>query len=139
MIDLTEGLFEDDLAGLILPVVSFYEYESKIEADAIVMAFYARHLEAAEDLSIFIEKSAIEEVLDTEVSSAPDEDGDYLIFVELSKDATGKTIMQVIELCQHLCDVENWKFTAYKLKKEYDLNIKNISTYLAAIKSGKVS
>ena len=103
------------------------------------MAFYARHLEAAEDLSIFIEKSAIEEVLDTEVSSAPDPDGDYLIFVELSKDATGKTIMQVIELCQHLCDVENWKFTAYKLKKEYDLNIKNISTYLAAIKSGKVS
>lgn len=134
-----EGIFENDLQGLILPAVSFYEYESKIEADAIVMAFYARHLEAAEDLSIFIEKSAIEEVLDTEVSSAPDEDGDYLIFIEISKDSTGKTVMQIIDLCEHLCDIENWKFTAYKLTKEYDLNLKNISQYLAAIKSGKLA
>jgi hypothetical protein len=137
--NLTEGLFENDLQGLIIPLVSLYEYAPKIKGDAIVLAFFAKHLEAAEDLSIFIEKSAIDEVLDTEVSSAPNEDGDYLIFVELSEDTTADTIMAVIDLCEHLCDVENWKLQAYKLPKTYDLTPKNVAAYLAAIKSGKIS
>jgi len=134
-----EGLFEGDLQGLILPVVSLYEYDAKIEPSAIVLAFYAKHVEAAEDLSIFIEKSAIDAVLDTEVSAAPNENGVYLVFIELSKDISAKTVMDIIELCEHLCDVDNWKFTAYKLSKEYDLNLKNISTYLAAINAGKLA
>jgi len=139
MIDLTEGIFENDLQGLILPVIDIYSYEPKIEPDAIVIAFYAKHVNAAEDLSIFIEKSAIEEVLDAEVSSAPDEDGYYLVFIELDKSITTKTIMQIIDLCEHLCDIKNWKFTGYKLSKEYDLTAKNIATYLTAIKTGKLA
>jgi len=134
-----EGLFENDLQGLVLPLISFFEYEPKIEPDAIVIAFFAKHLEAAEDLSMFIEKSALPHILDAEVSSAPDEDGDYLVFIELSKKADTKTIMGIIELCEHLCDVKNWKMEVYKMTKLYDLNSKNVNLYLNAIKSGKLS
>lgn len=138
-VDITEGLFHGDLQGLILPLISLYEYEAKIESDAIVLAFYAKHLEAAEDLSTFIEKSAVDSIIDTEVSSAPNEEGNYLIFVELSKNVTVEDIIEIIDLCEHLCEVKNWKFQAYRLKKEYDLTRDNLKTYLAAIKSGKLS
>jgi|SRR5882672_820331 len=134
-----EGLFANDLMGLILPLVSLYEFEPKITSDAIVVAFYAKHVEAAEDLSVFLEKSAVSNVLDTEVSAAPDQDGNYLIFVELSKDVNTKDIMDLIELCEHLCDVKNWKLQAYRLPKTYDLTSKNIDAYLKAIKVGKLS
>lgn len=137
--ELTEGLFLNDLAGLILPEISLYEYEAKIESDAIVLTFYAKAVEPAEDLSVFIEKSAVDHILDCEVSSAPAEDGNYLIFVELSKDATVDTIFELLNLCEHLCEIKNWKFTGYKLSREYDLNRKNIAAYLNAIRSGKIS
>lgn len=135
---INEGLFSNDLAGLVLPLISIYEYEPKIEKDAIVVAFYVKEANAAEDLSVFIEKSAIDGILDCEVSSAPDEDGDYLVFVELSKDVKTSTIIHVVKLINHLCDVKNWKFEAYKLPKTYDLTNKAIDLYLGAIHSGKL-
>lgn len=133
-----EGLFENDLMGLVLPLISVYEYEPKIEEDAIVIAFYVKEAPAAEDLSVFIEKSAIKGIIDCEVSSAPDEDGHYLVFVEMSKDITATTIMDVVKLIKYLCDVKNWKFEAYRLPKTYDLTKKSIELYLTAIHSGKL-
>jgi hypothetical protein len=137
--ELSEGLFPNDLAGLILPEFDIFLYEPKIEGDAIVVSFYAKAAEPAEDLSVFIEKSAVDHVLDTEVSSAPAETGNYLIFVELSKDATTDTIFELLNLCEHLCEIKNWKFTGYKLSKDYPASRKNVSAYLQAIKSGKIS
>jgi hypothetical protein len=133
-----EGLFENDLMGLIIPLMSLYEYEPKIEEDAIVIAFYVKEANAAEDLSVFIEKSSIDGILDCEVSSAPDEDGDYLVFVEFSKNVKSSSVMSVLKIINHLCDVKNWKFEAFKLPKTYDLTEKAIDLYLNSIQSGKL-
>jgi hypothetical protein len=132
-----EGLFENDLAGLVLPLIDLFSYEPKIEKDAIVIAFFVKEANAAEDLSVFIEKSAISGILDSEVSSAPDQDGQYLVFVELSKNITAKTIMSIVKLVDHLCEVKNWKFEGFKLPKTYNLTDKNVDLYLKAIHSGK--
>src|SRR5690606_30290855 len=91
---LKESLFPGDLKDLIKPVVSIDEFEPKIDPAAIVLAFYAREEDPAFDLSRFIEFGPINSVLDTEVSPAPDEDGFYLVFVEIE----AKDIKEIAEI-----------------------------------------
>lgn len=136
---INESLFANDLVGLILPMFSIFEFEPKIQSDAIVVAFYVKNKEAAEDLSVFLEKSSIEDIIDAEVSAAPDENGNYLVFIEMPRKVTTNDILRIIKIINHLCPIENWKMTGHKLNKEYDANEKNISLYLSAIHSGKLS
>ena len=82
MFALNEGLRPDDLEDLVLPILSIDEYESKIEDDGIVVGFYTQYKDPANDLNRFIQKSAID-ILDSEVSPAPTEDGYFIVFVEL--------------------------------------------------------
>lgn len=131
---LTEGLFKDDLAGLILPLVSINEYESKVEKDAVVLTFFSKNPDAADDLSVFIEKSSIPEILDAEVSSAPDENGDYLVFVELENKNVISIILEVLRIVNHVCNVKEWKFQAYKLPRTYTLSKNNLVAYFNKMK-----
>lgn len=131
---LTEGLFNGDLEGLILPLISLNEYEPKIDKNALVVVFFAKHVEAAEDLSVFLEKSANDYIIDTEVSSAPDTDGNYLIFVEVTKNITIEAFFNIIKLTQYLCKLDNLKFQAYKLPKTYSVTEPNIQAYFKSLK-----
>ena len=135
---LTEGLFANDLVGLVLPTISINEFEPKIEKTALVIAFFVKNKEAAEDLSVFLEKSAIEDILDAEVSAAPDEGGYYLVFIEVSNKIAVEMIMKIIAIANHLCSIDEWIFQGYKLSKKYSANKANIKTYLQAIKEGKI-
>ena len=138
-INLKESLFSGDLNGLILPLVSINEYSAKIDEKAIVMAFFSDNPDAADDLSVFIEKSAIEEILDAEVSSAPDEDGQYLIFVEIDHKKPVETIMEIIKIVDHVCKVDNWQFQAYKLPRTYALSKENLDAYFKKMTELKLS
>lgn len=82
---LTEGMREGDLEDLVLPMVTIDEYASKLDENAIVLGFYVQDRDAAEDLNRFIQKSPVE-MLDTEVSPAPDQHGYYICFIELLND-----------------------------------------------------
>src|ERR1700748_2916530 len=93
--ELIEGLRENDLEGLVLPVISIDQFESKIDDDAIVVAFYVEYRDPAIDLNRFIQKSAVD-ILDTEVSPAPTEDGYFVVFVELMRDDKFMKKMSVI-------------------------------------------
>ena len=135
---IAEGLFANDLVGLVLPTISINEFEPKVEKTAIVLAFFVKNKEAAEDLSVFLEKSAIENIFDAEVSAAPDEDGNYLVFIEVSHKITADEIIKILAIANHLCSVDKWDFQGYKLSKKYPANKANIQPYLKAIQEGKI-
>jgi len=83
------SLQHGDLRGTILPDVSIDEFEPKAgeDVDVIVVAFYLSDLEPAEDLNTFIQRGFID-TLDVEVSPNTDEEGRYLVFVEMNRDDT---------------------------------------------------
>ena len=113
MIDLTEGLRVGDLTDLVLPKVSIDEYESKISKDAIVVGFYVDHKDPATDLSSFIEKGA-GNILDTEVSPAPDDDGNYLVFVEFMRNEKfPEDVEDVLDSLEALTGIKEWQYNAY--------------------------
>jgi hypothetical protein len=119
------SLKNEDLHGTLLPTVSIDEFEPKAgdTADVIVVAFYLLDQEPAEDLNTFIQRGVID-TLDIEVSPNTDEDGRYLVFVEMNRDDTFPNKFQAL-----LKDVENvsgkmdWKIKTYLSDdKEFALN-----------------
>ena len=58
MANLFEGLKEGDLAELVLPMISIDEFESKLDDDSIVVAFYVGDRDPSQDLNRFIQKGA---------------------------------------------------------------------------------
>lgn len=83
------SLKNGDLAGTVLPEVSIDEFEPKAGDDlsVIVVAFYLTDEPPAQDLNTFIQRGFID-TLDVEVSPNTDEQGRYLVFVEMSRDDT---------------------------------------------------
>lgn len=83
------SLKNGDLAGTVLPEVSIDEFEPKAgdDLEVIVVAFYLTDEAPAEDLNTFIQRGFID-TLDVEVSPNTDEEGRYLVFVEMSRNDT---------------------------------------------------
>lgn len=100
--ELNEGLRANDLRGMVQNVVSIDEYQSKIDERAVVIAFYVSDKHAADDLNRFIQKSHVE-LLDSEVSAAPDQKGNYMVFVEMPMN--DKMPKYVAELCGDICSL----------------------------------
>lgn len=125
---LNEGLRENDLEDLVLPLLSIDEFESKIDDDAVVLGFYVKDSDPAQDLNRFIQKSPVS-LLDSDVSPAPNEDGYFLVFVELVRDPSlsGKilTILEEIKSLVNL-DVDSWQFTCYGHEAVFDLTEENL-------------
>lgn len=83
------SLKNGDLAGTVLQEVSIDEFEPKAgdDLEVIVVAFYLTDEAPAEDLNTFIQRGFID-TLDVEVSPNTDEEGRYLVFVEMSRNDT---------------------------------------------------
>lgn len=106
---LTEGMRGGDLEDLILPMISVDEFESKIDDEALVIGFFVQEQNAADDLNRFIQRSPVE-LIDTEVSPAPDQHGYYMVFVELLKNAElAQNVSDILEEVSPLANVKNWK------------------------------
>ena len=124
---LNENLLRNDLEDMVLPEVSFNEYNSKIKDDALVLGFYTRNEASAQDLAIFLDRSIVEEILDCEVSPAVTEEGYYMTFVELDSSITPQNVYHLFEIAQHLTGKIKWVFSAYGLDKKVPVTLKNIS------------
>ena len=114
-----------DLHNTILPVVSIDEFEPKAgkETEVIVVAFYVLDQDPADDLNTFIQRGAID-TLTVEVSPNTDDDGRYLVFVEMDRNDTFPDKFKAL-----LKDVENvagktkWKIKTYLSDdNEFDVN-----------------
>lgn len=109
------SLKNGDLAGTILPEVSIDEFEPKAgeNLDVIVVAFYLTDEEPAEDLNTFIQRGFID-TLDVEVSPNTDEEGRYLVFVEMSRDDSFPNKFQALmKDVENVAGEQDWKVKTY--------------------------
>lgn len=132
---LLEELFEGDLNGMLSDIISVDEFVSKIDDDTIVIAFYSSDEDAAEDLAIFLERSHIENILDSEVSTTPNRDAQYLTFVEIANKHFIETFKEIIELVSYLNNNKKWKIKNLRiLPKLVPYTEKNIKILYKKIK-----
>lgn len=109
------SLKNGDLKNMVHDLVSIDEFEPKAgdEDKVIVVAFYIKDEPPAQDLNTFIQRGFID-TLDVEVSPSTDDEGRYLVFVEMLRDDTFPNKFQAL-----LKDVENltgdidWKVRTY--------------------------
>lgn len=131
MTKLKEGLRKDDLIHMMSNRVSVDEYESKIDDSAIVVGFFANSKDVANDVNRFLQKSYVD-LLDTEVSAAPDQTGYYMVFVEMLMN--NKTSENIASLCRELSSltsIENWEFSVRGHDDTHVVALDNIQTELA--------
>ena len=108
---LEEGLRPGDLQHLILNKVSIDQFEPKSgdEKEVLVMGLYSKDEEPAQDLARFIERGYVG-IKDTEVSPGPDEDGNYMVFVEIKKDQeTMKRVVEILHDIKSVTTVKEWQ------------------------------
>lgn len=117
---LSESLFAGDLDGVIHPVISIDDFVSKIDDNTLVIAFYSKNIEGADDLATFLEKAAIKEILDTEVSTGINKDGDHLVFVEIDNtekniDRLVDIIDRIVSVASRLTEIKEWRIKNMRL------------------------
>jgi hypothetical protein len=111
-----EGLRPGDLEDLVLPEITVDDFEPKSGSpeNVVVVSFYVKDLDPAQDLASFIERGA-HNILDTEVSPSPDEEGNYLVFVEMHRDETlTDSFMKVLEDIKQVVSNDKWNVEFYK-------------------------
>lgn len=128
---LTEGLRENDLEGLVVPLISVDEYNSKFEdASAIVVAFYISDREPARDLNTFIQKSPVS-IIDTDVSISPTDEDYYVVFVEFHRDKNFSTrLIEVLHALEPLTGIKKWYGKFYKQSKVYPITDKSLKSLI---------
>ena len=112
----------NELQDLVLPKVSIDEFSPKTgdNNDVIVLGFYVKDKEPAKDLSHFIENGAYE-ILDVESSPASNDDGEYMVFVEVKRDdAFFDLTEKVVEDLGNIMSIGGWKYKPYYSEDEFD-------------------
>lgn len=120
------GLRHGELNGMILPLISVDEFEPKSGTveEVIVVAFFANDELPAYDLDDFIDKSVVQ-FLDSEVSPNPNDEGQYLVFVEFKRQPNfWMKLYNLIEDVDNVTGEMDWKVQPYLVNKLYDLNDK---------------
>jgi hypothetical protein len=113
---LNEGLRPLDLADLVYPMFEVDTYRSKMgeDRDVCVVSFQVKDRSPANDLMEFVEKG-YHFVLDADISSGENENGEYSVFVELNR--SPKLAEEIRELTygvRKLTGIEEFKFKYYK-------------------------
>ena len=111
----------NELQDLVLPKVSIDEFAPKTGAnnEVIVLGFYVKDKEPAKDLSHFIETGPYE-VLDVEASPATDEDGNYMVFVEVKRSNDFFDLAeQVVADLKNIMETDGWTYKPYYSDKEF--------------------
>lgn len=119
--NITEGLDFSEMRGLVMDIISIDQFEPKVgdEEDTVVVAFSINNNEqAAKDLSNYLE-TGITELLDVDVSPAPDEKGHYKVFVEFMRDSQlyDKINGILTDVDKVINRESDWEYTAYKLSE----------------------
>lgn len=116
---LNEGLRPMDLADLVYPMFEVDTYRSKMgeDRDVCVVSFQVKDRSPAQDLMEFIEKG-YNFVLDSDISSGENENGEYSVFVELNR--SPKLAEEIKELTygvRKLTGINEFSFKYHKQNK----------------------
>jgi len=127
------SLKNGDLKGTVLDEISIDEFEPKAgeEKDVVVVAFYLLDQPPAEDLNTFIQRGFVE-TLDVEVSPSTDEEGRYVVFVEMSRDNMFMDrLFALLKDVENLTGKTNWRArTYYSAGKTFSIKDPELSSYL---------
>jgi 23S rRNA U2552 (ribose-2'-O)-methylase RlmE/FtsJ len=128
--NMNEGLREGDLTTLIDSIISIDEYESKLEDDAIVVAFKILYKQPAQDLNRFIQKSSVD-LIDTDMSPAPDVDGKYVVFIEMTRDEKfSERLLDILDSLKGISDIKEWQFSCYDQTGVHNLTLENLHEFI---------
>lgn len=123
------GMRTGDLAHMISDLISIDEYESKITVeDAIVVAFYCKEYDAAADLNRFIQRSNVD-VLETEISHSPTQEGFYVVFVELNRTSDfPDTVIRLLDHLEPLVEIKEFRMKVYRDPNTYPVTREGLAT-----------
>jgi hypothetical protein len=126
------GLRPNDLENMVSPRFTVDQYKSKMgnDEDIIVLAFKVKDKFPATDLMEFIEKG-FPFVLDADMSSGEESDGQYRVFVELLR--TKKAAEEIDTLLRgigKLCDCEKWRFKYFKDIDAHEATVEAINNFI---------
>ena len=129
---LSEGLKPGDLDTFVSELFTIDKFKSKMgeDEDISVIAFRVRDKNAANDLMEFIEKG-YEFVLDADISSGEEYDGQYQVFVELRRtDKLSEEINKLLLGITRLTNIEDWKFKYYTLPEKLIFDKDNLKKHV---------
>jgi hypothetical protein len=138
---LNEGLRPNDLKHTVSGLFEVDAYRSKMgeDKDVCVLTFKVNDRSPAKDLMEFIEKG-YNFVLDADVSSGENEQGNYFVFVELmrSKDLS-EQIQQLTTGIKKLTDISQFQFKYYKNKSTHEVNEDSLKSIIPRTPNDYVS
>ena len=116
------------MVNLVNSTISIDQYNPKIgEAnETVVGAFEEQQELAAKDLSNLIETDIVES-LDVDISQGPNNNGNYLVFVEFARDnKLHNRIMEIMKCVSNVTEITEWQYEYYKGTGAVDLNEDNL-------------
>lgn len=134
-----EGLRLGDLKGMVRNIISVDEYQSKVDDSAVVVAFFVTDRHAAADVNRFLQKSHVD-LLDAEVSAAPDQRGDYLVFIEIPiNDKAGEAVYELCKDLSSLAAFSEWKVRIRGQEESEAMPADRLKQYVQVKMSGLMS
>jgi len=121
---LNEGLRYADLRETILTEISIDLFQPKggREEDIIVVAFECIDEPPAKDLEEYIRTGPID-LLDSDLSPGPTEEGNYIVFCEFKRDNKFPVkFVRLLNDIQHVVSNNKWKFKSFPNKTTVDLS-----------------
>jgi hypothetical protein len=129
MTQLTEGLEYHDMMGLVKPTAHIDEFESSMgdDEDVIVVSFYLRNSQAADDLVVWLEKG-YDFILDADRSPGEIKPNRYLVYAEFRRSPEFvKNFNQVMTELPNLTAIDADKFKIHVNKKYYPYSEKAVA------------
>lgn len=118
---LNESLFEGDLHRMIFPVVLVDAYQPKFgdEKRTVVVSLTAKEEGAASDLVDFIDKGNYG-IHDCDFSPAPDETGNFIVFIELKRNRKMFDVLDtILKDASNITNISDWEFIPYTHSQKY--------------------
>ena len=126
---------------MISPIFSIDQFKSKMgeDKDVVVIAFKAKEKMPAVDLMEFIEKG-YQFVLDADMSTGEERDGQYRVFVELERTTdVSRQIIEMLSGISKLTNCEAWDFNYFKDSNLYEASVDTLSQHIPTTKEDYVS
>ena len=118
-----------EMKNLVTPVVSIDQYKPKIGEvnETVVVAFEVASEQPAKDLSNLMETDIVD-MLDVDVSSGPNDQNKYLVFVEFERNGDlNKKIMEIVKTASNVTGIKEWKYTYFTGNETMELNEDNLN------------
>lgn len=129
---LNEGLRVNDLKDLVYPVFEVDTFRSKMgeDRDVCVVSFTVKDRSPARDLMEFIEKG-FSKVLDADVSSGENENGEYAVFVEFKRSpGLVEELKDLLYGVRKLTGINDFKFKYHKQSGTHEVSEDTIKKFI---------